>query len=501
MASKVIYKGVVYGDGVKQVELNTTIKDPLEMDLTPEQIAGEEPLDVRSSYDERNAKLTLNMDIPTALVIANGVVVTDDQKEKYVYTESEELEGVITDKGYKLTYGTLGQRFIWNGMRVLFGRSNFNQDFFKIYDLKDGGNVNRKYYTKQGENINTVFYSTSINGSNTISWPTITGYYYEGSFYEDNNHTTIMTPTDSTFYKDLHTEDIYFYLNSYQLCIKKINLISPEDNVSSRTRVTPADRASIAAGTNEVEKRYIFNFITKNDLYDYVPSGGSTTGATTLSITEKTADYTLCTIFPSNGGSFTAELPPTADTIGFFLWSQYWSSSGAGVGIGLAAFEGEDLVAFLPITKIQYSWAIYQIDSSLSKTYNPWRTYYHYATTNIIEGTYINDSDFEDTNGVHYKTDQPFGTNLFHDTTTHKYYIGTSYYNRLREVEGIVRINEDNSILSTFNVDQGPMPVQTVLSGENSPEFKYAAGITAKLSYVSKTEWEKASGHDIDDGE
>lgn len=78
MASKVIYKGVVYGDGVKQVELNTTIKDPLEMDLTPEQIAGEEPLDVRSSYDERNAKLTLNMDIPTAMVIANGVVVTDD---------------------------------------------------------------------------------------------------------------------------------------------------------------------------------------------------------------------------------------------------------------------------------------------------------------------------------------------------------------------------------------------------------------------------------------
>ena len=500
MASKVIYKGVVYGDGVKQVELNTTIKDPLEMDLTPEQIAGEEPLDVRSSYDERNAKLTLNMDIPTALVIANGVVVTDDQKEKYVYTESEELEGVITDKGYKLTYGTLGQRFIWNGMRVLFGRSNFNQDFFKTYDLKDGGNVNRKYYTKQGENINTVFYSTSINGSNTISWPTITGYYYEGSFYEDNEHTAVITPTDSTFYKDLHTEDIYFYLNSYQLCIKKINLISPEDNVSSRTRVTSADRASIAAGTNEVEKRYIFNFITKNDLYDYVPSGGSTTGATTLSITEKTADYTLCTIFPSNGGSFTAELPPTADTIGFFLWSQYWSSSGAGVGIGLAAFEGEDLVAFLPITKIQYSWAIYQMDSSLSKTYNPWRAYYQYATTAVVEGTYNSATDFEDTNGTHYTNSTEASTNLFHDTTNHAYYIWNYYYpDSLVEVD-MVKVNDDGSCL-TLTTMPNPNPPITGLGGENSPEYKYAAGITAKLSYVSKAQWEKASGHDIDDGE
>jgi hypothetical protein len=78
MASKVIYKGVVYGDGVKQVELNTTIKNPLEMDLTDEQIAGEEPLDIDTTYDTANAKLTMNLDIPSAMVIANGVVVTDD---------------------------------------------------------------------------------------------------------------------------------------------------------------------------------------------------------------------------------------------------------------------------------------------------------------------------------------------------------------------------------------------------------------------------------------
>lgn len=510
MASKVIYKGVVYGDGVKQVELNTTIKNPLEMDLTDEQIAGEEPLDIDTTYDTANAKLTMNLDIPSALVIANGVVVTDDQKEKYVYTESEEVQDVITDRGYKLVYGTLGQRFVWKGMRVLFGKSNFDQQFFKTYSTSDENSRDTyKYKTEQGENINTVYYSTPNNAYDSLAWSTIEGYYYSGVFYEDEEHTVPITLSDSTFYKDLHTNDIYRRSSSTSLtlCRKSVNLIAPGDNVTIRTRVTPADRAAIAAGTNEIEKRYIFNFITKDDLYDYVPiSGYANNYETWVYIKEKNADYTLYRIASrySSDNALTVKIPSTADTVGFFLWSQYWKNSGPGVGIGLAAFEGDDLIAFIPVIDLTYSWRIYyRGNNQLTKQYEEWRTYYKYATTNIIEGTYISDEDFEDTNGVHYKTDQPFGSNLFHDTTTNKYYMGNRYYNKLQEVVGIVRINEDKSVLTTKQQNNpgfagGP---ETVLSGVDSPEYKYAAGLTAKLSYVSKAEWEKASGHDIDDGE
>lgn len=512
MASKVIYKGVVYGDGVKQVELNTTIKNPLEMDLTDEQIAGEEPLDIDTTYDTANAKLTMNLDIPSAMVIANGVVVTDDQKEKYVYTESEEVQGVITDRGYKLVYGTLGQRFVWKGMRVLFGKSNFDQDYFKTYYPIDRSSDNTyKYRTEQGENINTVYYTTGDNMYSSLNWPTIDGYYYSDAFYEDEEHTIPITLSNTTFYKDLHTNDIYrksstTSFNLY-LCRKRVNLIAPGDNVTIRTRVTPADRAAIAAGTNEVEKRYIFNFITKDDLYDYVPiSGNANNSYTWLYIKEKNSDYTLYTIYSyyTNDPMFTVKIPSTADTVGFFLWSQHWNSSGPGVGIGLAAFEGDDLIAFVPVINLGYVWHAYsQSNGQLIREYEEWRTYYKYATTNIIEGTYISNEDFEDTNGVHYKTDQPFGSNLFHDTTTNKYYMGNSNQNKLQEVKGIVRINEDKSVLTTRRQDNysyagGP---ETELSGSNSPEYRYAAGLTAKLSYVSKAEWEKASGHDIDDGE
>lgn len=81
--------------------------------------------------------------------------------------------------------------------------------------------------------------------------------------------------------------------------------------------------------------------------------------------------------------------------------------------------------------------------------------------------------------------------------------MGNSRENKLQEVEEIVRINEDKSVLTTKRQSNssytgGP---ETVLSGGDSPEYKYAAGLTAKLSYVSKAKWEKASGHDIDDGE
>lgn len=533
MASKVIYKGVVYGDGVKQVELNTTIKDPLEMDLTPEQIAGEEPLDVRSSYDERNAKLTLNMDIPTAMVIANGVVVTDDQKEKYVYTESEELEGVVTDKGYKLTYGTLGQRFVWQGLRVLFGRTNMNQEIFSLNTLRVDSTATR-FFTEQGENINTVQYTTEWNPINAGSLPIVDCYQQPDSAwnstpYSDEECTQEITFSIGNFYRVLNQNRILAYPSGavgLRYAASTVNLISPGDNITERTRVTPADRVAIAAGNNAVEKQYIFNFITKDDLYDSVPcyvegSQGTssqapsspsynTTVPTNLSIIEKTSDYTFYGIVLAEINMI-VRMPSTADTVGFFFFSQYWNNSGAGIGVGIAGFEGEDLVSFIPLPYLRIyngtfrGWPLYvwanDDPSIIYKGYAPWRTYYQYATTDIIEGTYINADDFEDTNGVHYKTDQPFGTNLFHDITTKKYYIGTSYYNQLQEVEGLVRINEDNSILTTTNVTGGPMPAQTVLSSENSPEYKYAAGVTAKLSYVSKAQWEKASGHNIDDGE
>jgi hypothetical protein len=98
---------------------------------------------------------------------------------------------------------------------------------------------------------------------------------FADTFYEDEEHTIPITLSNRTFYKDLHTNDIYrespTTSSNLTLCRKSVNLITPGDNVTIRTRVTPADRAAIAAGTNEVEKRYIFNFITKDDLYDYVP--------------------------------------------------------------------------------------------------------------------------------------------------------------------------------------------------------------------------------------
>lgn len=530
MASKVIYKGVVYGDGVKQVELNTTIKDPLEMDLTPEQIAGEEPLDVRSSYDERNAKLTLNMDIPTALVIANGVVVTDDQKEKYVYNESEELEGVITDKGYKLVYGSLGQRFVWQGLRVLFGRVDMNQEIFSFNELRVNSTATR-FFTEQGNNINTVQYTTEWNPTNADSYTIVDCYQQPNSewystLYSDEEYTNVINPADRSFYRVLNQNRILVYPSGavgLRYAASTTNLISPGDNITERTRVTPADRAAIATGSNAVEKQYIFNFITKDDLYDSVPcyvEGYSATSSslpsqayykdtasTQLFIIEKTSDYTFYGVgFPEI--SMTIRMPSTVDTAGFFFFSQYWNNSGAGIGVGIAGFEGEDLISFVPLPYLRvgngsfrewplYNWAT-DDPSIMYKGYISWRTYYQFTPSEIIEGTYVSENQFTTTGGT---TLAPVDVNnqaILHDTTTFTYY-GKRYNDYFKPIE-VVMINDMGEFLCTSMGEVNTI-AYTVLSGENSPEYKYAAGITAKLSYVSKAQWEKASGHDINDGE
>lgn len=529
MASKVIYKGVVYGDGVKQVELNTTIKDPLEMDLTPEQIAGEEPLDVRSSYDERNAKLTLNMDIPTALVIANGVVVTDDQKEKYVYTESEELEGVVTDKGYKLTYGTLGQKFVWNGIRVLFGRTNVDSEIYQTTAVQSNS-ISTKYYTEQGENINTVQY-TANSWDNTESWPVIDCYQAPGSawnstLYSDEECTQPITDTTDKYCRVLNQNRILIYHygypnNGFAYVASTVNLISPGDNVTERTRVTPADRAAIAAGNNAVEKQYIFNFITKDDLYDSIPFSSVKDGSglertdvgindsmlSSLNIQKKTADYTYYALRTVGGERVSSiiKIPSTADTVGFFFWSQYWSSSGAGVGIGIAGFEGDDLVTFIPLPYAighaynYYGFPIYVWSNGVKCTgYAPWRTYYQFTPSEIIEGTYVSENQFTTTGGTILAPADVNNQAILHDTTTFTYY-GKRDNDYFKPIE-VVMINNTGEVLCTSMGEVNTIAL-TVLSGENSPEYKYAAGVTAKLSYVSKAQWEKASGHDIDDGE
>lgn len=530
MASKVIYKGVVYGDGVKQVELNTTIKDPLEMDLTPEQIAGEEPLDVRSSYDERNAKLTLNMDIPTAMVIANGVVVTDDQKEKYVYTESEELEGVVTDKGYKLVYGTLGQRFVWQGLRVLFGRTNMNQEIFSLNTLRVGSTATR-FFTEQGNNINTVQYTTEWNPTNADSLPIIDCYQqpnsaWNSNIYSDEECTQEITFSIGNFYRVLNQNRILAYPSGavgLRYAASTVNLISPGDNVTARTRVTPADRAAIAAGGNAVEKQYIFNFITKDDLYDGVPcyvegySGTASTppsqpsykntASTNLSIIEKTSDYTFYGIVLSEINMI-VRMPSSVDTAGFFFFSQYWNNSGAGIGVGIAGFEGEDLVSFIPLPYVRVSndrfreWPLYvwaDDDSSvIYKGYTPWRTYYQFTPSEIIKGTYVSENQFTTTGGTTLAPADVNNQAILHDTTTFTYY-GKRANDYFKPIE-VVMINDAGEVLCT-SMGEVNMITYTTLSGENSPEYKYAAGITAKLSYVSKAQWEKASGHDIDDGE
>lgn len=526
MASKVIYKGVVYGDGVKQVELNTTIKDPLEMDLTPEQIAGEEPLDVRSSYDERNAKLTLNMDIPTALVIANGVVVTEDQKEKYVYTESEELEGVVTDKGYKLTYGTLGQRFVWQGLRVLFGRSNVDSEIYQTQIVRSNS-LSTKYYTEQGENINTVQYTTN-NWNDTESWPTIDCYQVPGSswnstVYSDEECTQEISARNGNYYRVLNQDRIFIITaqSGYEYIANMVNLINPGDNIIERTRVTPADRATIAAGNNAVEKQYIFNFITKDDLYDSVPFTSIKDSSdqerayldinysmrSYLSIQKKTTDYTYYALKTTGREDVASiiKIPSTADTVGFFFWSQYWGGSGAGIGIGIAGFEGDDLVTFIPLpytlgsNYLYYGFPLYVWKNGVKYIgYAPWRTYYQFTPSEIIEGTYVSENQFTTTGG---ETLTPADVNnqaILHDTTTFTYY-GKKYNEYFKPIE-VVMINNTGEVLCTSMGEVNTI-TYTTLSGETSPEYKYAAGVTAKLSYVSKAQWEKASGHDIDDGE
>jgi hypothetical protein len=46
-------------------------------------------------------------------------------------------------------------------------------------------------------------------------------------------------------------------------------------------------------------------------------------------------------------------------------------------------------------------------------------------------------------------------------------------------------INDAGEVLCT-SMGEVNMITYTTLSGETSPEYKYAAGVTAKLSYVSK---------------
>lgn len=78
--------------------------------------------------------------------------------------------------------------------------------------------------------------------------------------------------------------------------------------------------------------------------------------------------------------------------------------------MGIAGFEGEDLVSFIPLPYVRVSndrfreWPLYvwaDDDSSvIYKGYTPWRTYYQFTPSEIIKGTYVSENQFTTTGGT-----------------------------------------------------------------------------------------------------
>lgn len=497
----IVYRGQSYGD--KELEVEGVLVDPTEMELTDEQINRTEsiPLELEKTKDGVTTKV--KMKLPTSLVISNGVVIDENQK-KQIFTKSEEVNEVVTDQGYKLVYGQMGNRFIWQGLNVLFGK--INTPFFDIgYGrLEDNpyanGNTN-------GRTLNDVYVQNSYTSKNmSFLWTEeLPRYYVKNDIaYSSSDfspESEIGSTSSLTYYIRADTGDVYYNGTRWGYYY---NLVKEEDKDKvdlNKKRITPEDRQRIAESNNTVAKQYIANFITKEDLYDFIPlykirtevyHGSETTSNTHIKITLKTDSSTTIILvadqYATSGASFL--LPSNVDTFGFFLYSQKWSSSGAGVGIGVAGFEGDDLVYFVPLGFLYSSGSAAFWNKELI---TPWRNYYKVLKSNIVYGYLIEGTMYGDENKTNTITSNV--NRLYFDNITQKYYTTnqTSYYQT-----SVVDYGE--YIVFTggtgYNTNSS---FHTVLSNDNSPEYKYAVGITSKYEHVSKTQFEQISGIDLDE--
>lgn len=498
---KIVYKGQSYGD--KELEVEGVLVDPTEMELTDEQINGTESIPLELEKTDDGVTTKVKMKLPTSLVISNGVVVDENQK-KQIFTKSEEVNEVVTDQGYKLVYGQMGNRFIWQGLNVLFGK--INTPYFDISGDVSGDNQYANGNTN-GRTLNDVYVQNKNNQKNmTFLWTEELPRYYirDNVAYSSSDfspESKIGSTSSLTYYIRADTGEVFYNGTRWGYYY---NLVKEEDKDEvdlNKKRITPEDRQRIAESNNTVAKQYIANFITKEDLYDFIPLckiktnvyfGSETNSNTHIKIALKTDSSTTIILVadPSaiRGTSFL--LPSNVDTFGFFLYSQKWSSSGAGIGIGMAGFEGDDLVYFVPLCLLYHLGDDHFWHRELIA---PWRNYYKVLKTNIIYGYLIDGIMYEDENKTN--TIISNSNRLYFDNITQKYYTTnqTSYYQT-------TVVDYGEYIVFAGGTGYNPQSdSHTVLSNDNSPEYKYAAGITSKYEHVSKTQFEQISGTDLDE--
>lgn len=304
---QIIYKGQVYGK--EKINLMATLVDPteLELDQYPSRTVNEETGEVEyqesskfsivESTEEESGETTINIKLPTSLVIQNGVVVNENAKNN-IWNSSTTVTDVVTDQGYRYEYGVGGNRFIWNGCRVLMGKCN------KLSSNDENG----------------------------------TPYHWQESYdFENEKESFLKIDRSHSFTTNSHSYDL----------------------------------GNLANGIDIEDEQAIWNFITPDDLYSHTDFCFNPTSGYVI----QTGDYKVMDIkiynktdtwmtiylnaqYASKVGKKIGPyfvIPSDVDTFGFFFVSQQWNDSKTTLSLGLAAFKGNKLKAFLQILYLMCS--------------------------------------------------------------------------------------------------------------------------------------------------
>ena len=164
------------------------------------------------------------------------------------------------------------------------------------------------------DDSNSEFVLASGGGSDSIVW----GYYYEGSFYEDSAHTTIITAEEGYLYVDLGSDSIYIYKSDVYVQISGSGNYTAGFGVDiSDDEIKTTDFVGTAQEWANVSDKTIYDFVHITDDTSQVEEG-----APGHSISDGTSEKTQREILEfegftvtddsTNGKTKVAEIPYTA---------------------------------------------------------------------------------------------------------------------------------------------------------------------------------------------
>ena len=164
------------------------------------------------------------------------------------------------------------------------------------------------------DDTDSEFVLASGGGSDSIVW----GYYYEGSFYEDSAHTTIITAEEGYLYVDLGSDSIYIYKSNVYVQISGSGNYTAGFGVDiSDDEIKTTDFVGTAQEWANVSDKTVYDFVHITDDTSQVEEG-----APGHSISDGTSEKTQREILEfegfevtddsENGKTKVAEIPYTA---------------------------------------------------------------------------------------------------------------------------------------------------------------------------------------------